>query len=165
MNILFLCTGNACRSIYAEAVFNHLTGTRHRAWSGGSHPAGEVDPLTLRWLEKEGIPTRGLASKSWENLDVTPDVAITVCDNAAGEACPLFLGKAVRVHWGVPDPSQTKGSEAAIEAAYASTFHALRARITAMLTLPLDDLSPDDLTDALTEIHRRAIEEEKGETP
>ncbi|MCL7940799.1 arsenate reductase ArsC [Halomonas sp. ATCH28] len=164
MNILFLCTGNSCRSIYAEAMFNYLTGTRHRALSGGSHPAGKVDPLTLLWLETEGVPTRGLASKSWDDLDVTPDVVITVCDDAAGEACPLFLGKAVRVHWGVPDPSHAKGSEAEIEAAFASTFHALRARIEAMLTLPLDDLSPDDLADALEELHRR-IQQQEGVTP
>ena len=166
MNILFLCTGNSCRSIYAEAVFNHLTETHHRALSGGSHPAGEVDPLTLLWLEKEGIATRGLASKSWDDLDVTPDVVITVCDDAAGEACPLFLGKALRVHWGVPDPSKTQGNETEIEAAFASTFRALHRRIEAMLTLPLDELDPEVLQQALEEIHQRASREEatQGDT-
>ncbi|RDB43746.1 arsenate reductase ArsC [Halomonas sp. DQ26W] len=154
MNVLFLCTGNSCRSIYAEAVFNYLTETRHHAWSAGSHPAGEVNPLTLIWLEKEGIPTWGLSSKSWDDLDVRPDVVITVCDDAAGEACPLFLGKAVRAHWGVPDPSRVEGSKANIEAAFSHSFDALRQRIEAMLTLPLDDLPPEALGDALQAIHQ-----------
>ncbi|CDG56091.1 putative arsenate reductase ArsC3 [Halomonas sp. A3H3] len=167
MNVLFLCTGNSCRSIYAEALFNHLTETRHRAWSGGSHPVGEVNPLTLIWLEKAGISTRGLTSKSWDDLEVTPDVVITVCDDAAGEACPLFLGRAVRVHWGVPDPSKAEGSEAEIEAAFASAFGALRRRIEAMLALPLDELPSDALQQALEEIHQRASREEapQGDTP
>ncbi|CAM4176133.1 arsenate reductase ArsC [Vreelandella rituensis] len=164
MNVLFLCTGNSCRSIYAEAVFNHLGETRHRARSGGSYPASEVNPLTLIWLEKEGISTRGLFSKSWDDLDVRPDVVITVCNDVAGEACPLFLGKAVRVHWGVPDPSKAKGREAEIEAAFASTFDALRQRIQAMLALSLDDLSPNALSDALEKIHQHVLQEE-GETP
>ncbi|WP_373183098.1 arsenate reductase ArsC [Halomonas campaniensis] len=167
MNVLFLCTGNSCRSIYAEAVFNHLSETRHRAWSGGSHPAGAVNPLTLIWLEKEDVSTRGLASKSWDDLAVTPDVVITVCDDAASEACPLFLGKAVHVHWGVPDPSKAEGSEAEIEATFASAFGALRRRIEAMLALPLDELRSDALQQALEEIHQRASREEppQGDTP
>ncbi|MGM0912899.1 MAG: arsenate reductase ArsC [Pseudomonadota bacterium] len=167
MNVLFLCTGNSCRSIYAEALFNHLTETRHRAWSGGSHPAGEVNPLTLIWLEKAGISTRGLTSKSWDDLEVTPDVVITVCDDAAGEACPLFLGKAVKAHWGVPDPSRAEGSETEIEAAFTGTFGALRRRIEAMLALPLDRLSDDALRQNLEEIHQRAFREEapQGDTP
>lgn len=163
MKVLFLCTGNACRSIYAEAVFNTLTETRHRAWSAGSHPAGEVNPLTLIWLEKEGIPTRGLASKSWDDLEVAPDIVITVCDDAAGEACPLFLGRALRVHWGVPDPSKAEGNEADIEAAFASAFSALRRRIKAMLALPLDELDPEALRQALQEIHHIASREEGTE--
>ncbi|MFP4138905.1 MAG: arsenate reductase ArsC, partial [Halomonas sp.] len=158
-----LCTGNACRSIYAQALFNHLTETRHHAWSAGSHPVGEVNPLTLIWLEREGISTRGLASKGWDELDVTPDVVITVCDDAAGEACPLFLGKAVKAHWGVPDPTKTEGSAAELEAAFAGTFGALRRRIEAMLALPLDRLSDDTLRQALEEIHRHASQEERKE--
>ncbi|XKE44108.1 arsenate reductase ArsC [Halomonas organivorans] len=163
MNVLFLCTANSCRSTYAEAVFNHLAETRHRAWSGGSHPAGVVNPLTLIWLEKEGVSTHGLASKSWGDLEVTPDAIITVCDDAAGEACPLFLGKAVRTHWGVPAPSKAEGSEAEIEAAFASSFNALRRRIKAMLALPLDQMSEDALRQALEEIHQRASREEATE--
>jgi len=167
MNLLFLCTGNSCRSIYAEAVFNYLTETRHHACSAGSHPVGEVNPLTLIWLEKQGIATRGLASKSWEDLEVTPDVVITVCDDAAGEACPLFLGKAVRVHWGVPDPSKAEGGEVEIEVAFAGAFSALHRRIEAMLALPLDELPADALQQALEEIHQRAPREEapQGDTP
>ena len=167
MHVLFLCTGNSCRSIYAEAMFNYLTETRHHAWSAGSHPVGEVNPLTLIWLEKQGVPTRGLASKSWDDLEVTPDVVITVCDDAAGEACPLFLGKAVRVHWGVPDPSQAEGGEAEIEAAFAGAFKALHRRIKAMLALPLDELPADTLQQALEEIHQRDSQEvtPQGDTP
>ncbi|MFO8046624.1 MAG: arsenate reductase ArsC [Halomonas sp.] len=166
MNVLFLCTGNSCRSIYAEAVFNYLTETRHHAWSAGSHSTGEVNPLTVIWLEQEGIPTRGLGSKTWDDLDVPPDVVITVCDNAAGEACPLFFGKALRIHWGVPDPSKAEGREAEIETAFASTFRALRRRIEAMLALPLDLLPSDALQQALEEIHERASREEatQGDT-
>lgn len=164
MNVLFVCTGNACRSICAEAMFNHLTETGHRALSGGSHPTGDVSPLTLIWLEKQGISTRRLASTSWDDLDVTPDVVITVCDNVAGEACPLYLGKAVRAHWGVPDPAKAEGSEAEIDAAFASAFRALYQRIEALLTLPLDELSPDALSRALEEIHRRIPRNNQGET-
>lgn len=167
MNVLFLCTANSCRSIYAQALFNHLTETQHRAWSAGSHPAGEVNPLTLIWLEKEGISTRGLTSKSWDDLEVTPDVVITVCDDAAGEACPLFLGKAVKAHWGVPDPSRAEGSEAEIEAAFAGTFGALRRRIEAMLAMPLERMGEDNMPQALEEIHQSALREEtpQGDTP
>lgn len=167
MNVLFLCTGNSCRSIYAEALFNHLAEIRHRAWSAGSHPTGEVNPLTLIWLEKNGISTRGLYSKTWDDLEVIPDVVITVCDDAAGEACPLFLGRAVKAHWGVPDPSRAEDSEAEIEVAFAGTFGALHRRIETMVALPLDRMSDDALRQALEEIHQRASREEtrQGDTP
>ncbi|MDD4616025.1 MAG: arsenate reductase ArsC, partial [Alphaproteobacteria bacterium] len=92
MNILFLCTGNSCRSIFGEAVFNHLAPVGWKAISAGSHPTGYVNPRTIALLEKEGISTAGLASKSWDNTPITPDIVITVCADAAGETCPAYLG-------------------------------------------------------------------------
>ena len=99
MNILFLCTGNSCRSILAEATFNHLAPAGWTAMSAGSKPTGQVHPRSLALLAREGISTVGYHSKSWDNLPATPDVVITVCSNAAGETCPAYLGRAVRSHW------------------------------------------------------------------
>ena len=135
--VLFLCTGNSCRSILAEATFNHLAPPGWRALSAGSHPTGTVHPRSLALLRREGIATEGYSSKSWENLPVTPDIVITVCDSAAGEACPAYLGGAVRAHWGVEDPAHATGTDAEITAAFETAYHVLRARIEAMLALPL----------------------------
>ncbi|MCC5869018.1 MAG: arsenate reductase ArsC [Gammaproteobacteria bacterium] len=143
MNILFLCTGNACRSIIAEAVFNHLAPAGWRALSAGSHPTGEVHPRSLALLAREGIPTDGAHSKSWDELPVTPDIVITVCASAAGETCPAYLGSAVRAHWGVEDPARATGSEAQIDAAFVTAYRILRARIEAFLNLPLAQLAQD----------------------
>ena len=104
MNVLFLCTGNSCRSILAEAIFNHLAPEGWHAMSAGSKPAGQVHPRSLALLEREGIAIEGLYSKLWDNLPVLPDIVITVCGNAAGEICPAYLGPALRSHWGVDDP-------------------------------------------------------------
>lgn len=101
MKVLFLCTGNSCRSILAEATFNHLVPKGWQAMSAGSKPTGQVHPRSLALLEREGIATEGLCSKSWDNLPATPDIVITVCGNAAGEACPAYLGPALRAHTGV----------------------------------------------------------------
>ena len=111
MNILFLCTGNSCRSILAEATFNHLAPAGWRAMSAGSKPTGQVHPRSLALLAREGISTEGYHSKSWENLPVTPDVVITVCSNAAGETCPAYPGRVVRSHWGVEDPAHATGTD------------------------------------------------------
>ncbi|NYS60912.1 arsenate reductase ArsC [Vreelandella salicampi] len=158
MNILFLCAGNSCRSIYAEAVFNHYAQPHHHAYSAGSHPTGELNPQTLDWLEQEGISIQGLTSKSWDDIAITPDVVITVCDDAAGEVCPLYLGKALRVHWGVPDPSHTEGSNAdENESAFSATFNALHQGIKEMATLPLDALSPAELKTQLNAIHQHFL--------
>lgn len=152
MRVLFLCTANSCRSILAEAAFNHLAADGQQAGSAGSHPSGQVQPRALALLEQEGIDTAGLHSKSWDEIEFTPDIIITVCDNAAGEACPLFLGKAVRAHWGVADPVRATGSEAEIQAAYESAYRTLRHRIETFLALPLDRLSPETLKDELDRI-------------
>ncbi len=143
MNILILCTGNSCRSILAEATFNALAPASIRAISAGSQPAGYVHPRSLALLEKEGIATEGLHSKSWEGLPVTPDIVITVCGNAAGETCPAYLGPVLRAHWGVADPAKATGSEADIDAAFELAYRTLRARIEAFLALPLAQLSQD----------------------
>lgn len=143
MNILFLCTGNSCRSILAEATFNHLAPTGWKAMSAGSQPTGKAHPRSLALLEREGIAVDGLCSKSWENLPQVPDVVITVCSNAAGETCPAYLGPVVRAHWGVDDPAHATGTEEEIEAAFTTAYRILRLRIEAFLALPLAQLEGD----------------------
>ncbi len=143
MNVLFLCTGNSCRSILAEATFNHLAPDGWRGLSAGSKPAGYVHPRALALLAREGIGIEGYVSKSWDRLPVTPDLVVTVCGNAAAEACPVYLGPVLRTHWGVDDPAQATGSDAEIDAAFKSAYTILRARIEAFLALPLDQLRQD----------------------
>lgn len=138
MNVLFLCTGNSCRSILAEATFNVLAPEGMRAVSAGSQPAGYVHPRSLALLEREGFPTEGLHSKSWDALPVTPDLVVTVCASAAGETCPVWLGPVPRVHWGVDDPARASGSDAQIDAAFEHAYRTLRARIEVFLALPAD---------------------------
>lgn len=146
MNILFLCTGNSCRSILAEATFNALAPAGWRAMSAGSKPTGQVHPRSLALLAREGIPTKGLSSKSWENLPATPDIVITVCASAAGETCPAYLGPALRSHWGVDDPAHAKGTDEEIDAAFQAAYRTLRARIEAFLALPLEVLKDKRVT-------------------
>ncbi len=143
MNVLFLCTGNSCRSILAEATFNHLAPKGWRAMSAGSQPTGQVHPRSLALLAREGIATEGYSSKSWDGLPVVPDIVITVCASAAGETCPAYLGPAIRSHWGVDDPAKATGTDAQIDAAFDRAYRILRARIEAFLALPLDELKVD----------------------
>ncbi|TSA16102.1 MAG: arsenate reductase ArsC [Betaproteobacteria bacterium] len=143
MNVLFLCTGNSCRSILAEATFNHLGPADWCAMSAGSHPAGQVHPRSLALLAREGIATEGLHSKSWENLPASPDIVVTVCASAAGETCPAYLGPVLRTHWGVDDPAHATGTDAQIDAAFDRAYRILRTRIEAFLALPLADLERD----------------------
>ncbi len=142
-HILFLCTGNSCRSVLAEAVFNHLAPEWLRAMSAGSHPTGAVHPRSLALLQREGIATDGLHSKSWDNLPATPDVVITVCSGAAGEVCPAYLGPVMRAHWGVDDPAKATGSEEQIQASFDTAYRILRDRIEQFLALPLEALWGD----------------------
>lgn len=135
--ILFLCTGNSCRSILAEGTLNGLAASRLHALSAGSHPTGYVHPRSLALLKREGFSTEGLHSKSWDALEAIPDIVITVCASAAGETCPAYLGPALRVHWGVEDPAKVTGSEAEIEAAFEKAYQILRYRIEALLQLPV----------------------------
>lgn len=135
--ILFLCTGNSARSIIAEALVNHLGGDRFRAVSAGSHPKGQPHPMALRVLAEEGIPTAGLASKSWRDFagpDAAPiDFIITVCDDAAGEECPVWPGRPVTAHWGIADPAKVEGDGQ--HWAFERALRYLRARIGLLLAL------------------------------
>lgn len=150
MKILFLCTHNRCRSILAEAIFNHLAAPEDQAFSAGSEPAGAVHPRTLDLLHQKGISTEGLYSKSWDDLaELHPDVVITVCDKAAGEACPLFFGRALKAHWGLPDPSQTTGSEEEIHVAFESVYQELLQRLSTLVGVLEQEPSTDTLTSTL----------------
>lgn len=143
MNVLFLCTGNSCRSVLGEATFNHLAPAGWRAMSAGSKPTGKVHPRSVALLEREGISTDGYHSKSWDNLPRTPDIVITVCSSAAGETCPTYLAPVLRAHWGVDDPAHATGTDAQIDAEFYKAYRTLRNRIEAFLALPLDDLKND----------------------
>jgi arsenate reductase len=153
LNILVLCTGNSCRSVIGEALFNHLGQGRIKAFSAGSHPKGQVHPKALATLQAQGISTEGLFSKSWDNLENQPiDIVITVCDNAAGEVCPVYLNKAVKAHWGLPDPDRVTGSDDEARAAFEETYRALEQRINKMLALPLETMPADELAAGLNAI-------------
>ncbi len=143
MNVLFLCTGNSCRSILGEATFNHLAPAGWRAMSAGSKPTGQVHPRSLALLAREGISTEGYYSKSWEHLPATPDIVISVCGNAANETCPAYLGPVLRTHWGVEDPAHVTGTDEEIDAAFMTAYRILRARIEAVFALPLEILKHD----------------------
>jgi arsenate reductase (thioredoxin) len=153
MDVLFLCVGNSARSILAEALLNSQAEGRLRAYSAGSRPQGEVHPLALEVLKTCGIPAAGLRSKSWDEFatGTAPhmDIVITVCDPAVMEACPLWPGAPVTVHWGLPDPAAVDGSEAERLAAFAKTFTELEKRIGLMLGLPLEYLNPEELQQQL----------------
>jgi arsenate reductase len=140
MNILFLCTGNSCRSILAEATFNHIAPKGWHAMSAGSKPTGKVHPRSLALLEHEKISTEGLHSKSWDDLPVVPDIVITVCGNADKETCPVYLGSALRTHWGVDDPATATGTEEEINAAFERAYRILRARIEYFFNSKLEEL-------------------------
>ncbi len=143
MNVLFLCTGNSCRSILGEATFNHLAPAGWHAMSAGSQPAGFVHPRSLALLAREGIATDGLHSKSWDSLPATPDIVITVCSSAAGETCPAYLGPVLRTHWGVDDPAHAVCTDEEVDAVFMQAYRILRARIEAFLALPPDTLNGD----------------------
>lgn len=143
MNVLFLCTGNSCRSILGEAIFNHLAPKGWHAMSAGSKPTGHVHPRALALLAGEAISTEGLHSKSWDKLPVTPDIVITVCASAAGETCPAYLGPIMRTHWGAADPAHASGTDEEIDAAFTNVYRILRIRIEAFFTLPLESLKHD----------------------
>lgn len=153
LNILVLCTGNSCRSVLGEALFNHLAAGRFKAYSAGSHPLGRINTGALATLARHGLPTEGYISQSWDEFeDKQIDIMISVCDSAAGETCPVYLGAAIRGHWGVSDPGHVEGSTEVIEAAFEATYATLEKRIQHLLALPVETLSKTELTAALNKI-------------
>ena len=157
-NVLFLCTGNSARSIMAEAILGHLGRGRFHAHSAGSHPTGKVNPFALSELNELGVSTQGFRSKAWDEF-ATPgappiDFIFTVCDNAAGEACPIWPGKPVTAHWGIPDPAAVVGSDEEKRAAFHSAALTLRQRIERLLALPLEELDAHAMKVSLADIGR-----------
>ncbi|WP_020482694.1 arsenate reductase ArsC [Methylomonas sp. MK1] len=143
MNVLFLCTGNSCRSVLGEATFNHLAPADWHGLSAGSKPTGKIHPRSLALLAREGISTEGYYSKSWNDLPVTPDIVLSVCGNAANETCPAYLGPVMRSHWGVEDPAHVEGTDEEIDAAFMVAYRILRHRIEQFFDLPLEELKND----------------------
>lgn len=157
-NVLFLCTGNSARSILAEAMLNDGGRNRFCAFSAGSHPAGKVHPLALELLEQNRMPTVGLRSKSWDEFAQPGaphmDFVITVCDNAAGEACPVWPGQPMTAHWGIPDPAAVGGSEQEKRKAFLAAFTQISTRLSLLLNLPLASLDRLSMQKKLEEIGR-----------
>jgi len=143
-NVLFLCTGNSARSIIAEALMNHIGRGLFHAYSAGSFPTGKVNPLAIELLDTGRIPHEGARSKSWDEFAKPGapqmDFILTVCDNAAGEICPIWPGKPVTAHWGVPDPAAVEGTDEAKRAAFVAAAAMLRRRIELLANLPVEKL-------------------------
>ncbi len=154
--VLVLCTANSARSILGEAILNRVGAGRFRAYSAGSHPRGTPNPSAIALLDELGYPTAGLRSKSWDEFAAPGapvfDLVITVCDAAAGEACPLWPGAPMKAHWGIPDPAGAAGGEAAERAAFRLAHDRLLARMTALVALPVETMTHDALRGHLLEI-------------
>jgi arsenate reductase len=157
-NVLFLCTGNSARSVLAEAIMNRVGQGKFRAFSAGSQPKGEVNPHTLRLLAQLGYDTAGFRSKSWTEFAQPGapalDFVFTVCDDAAGETCPVWPGKPMTAHWGIADPAAARGTEAEIAAAFQSAYRMLDRRIAAFAALPIAALDTLTLQAKLRDIGR-----------
>jgi protein-tyrosine-phosphatase len=155
-NVLFLCTGNSARSIIAEAILNKLGSGKFRAYSAGSQPKGQPSPNTIVLLDGLGYDTSGFRSKSWDEFAKpnapAPDFVFTVCDNAAGEACPFWPGQPMTAHWGVPDPAEATGSPAEIAFAFKDTYRMLNRRIAVFAALPIESLDKLSLQARLKDI-------------
>lgn len=156
--VLVLCTGNSARSILGEALFNHLGEGRVLAFSAGSKPKGVPHPGALRLLARRGIDTAPFRSKSWDEFTApgSPpiDLAVTVCGNAAGETCPVFLGSPLMAHWGLPDPADVIGTEAEVDTAFDETWRLLEMRVEAFLALDREGMDGAAFKDALSAIGR-----------
>ena len=157
-NVLFLCTGNSARSIMAESILRHAGHGRFNAYSAGSYPVGTVNPLALEFLRANRMSTEDLRSKSWSEFaqpDAPPlDFVITVCDNAAGEVCPVWPGQPVITHWGVPDPATVEGSDEAKRKAFSDACHLLTTRIRLFASLPIAKLDRLSLQNKMRDIGR-----------
>ena len=159
-NVLFLCTGNSARSILAEGLLTNLGKGRFRAFSAGSHPAGQVNPFALELLEKNHFDTRDMRSKSWDEY-ARPDAphldfVITVCDNAAGEVCPVWPGQPMTAHWGIPDPAAVAGTDEEKRRAFVDAMNQLQRRICMFVSLPFASLDKMKLEQAVREIGKTA---------
>jgi len=143
-NVLFLCTGNSARSVLAESILSRLGRGRFRAFSAGSHPTGRVNPHAVALLKRLNYTTEGLRSKSWDEFAASGapalDFIFTVCDNAAGEVCPIWPGQPMTAHWGIPDPAAVEGTDAEIAAAFADAYRMLERRMDIFTNLPLASL-------------------------
>ncbi|MGZ8191703.1 MAG: arsenate reductase ArsC [Methylococcaceae bacterium] len=156
--ILVVCTGNSCRSVLGEALFNHHGAGRFRAFSAGSHPIGRINENALATLARHGLPAEGYTSQSWDEFeDSNIDIMISVCDSAAGETCPVCLGSAIRGHWGLQDPAHVTGSTEVIEAAFETAYATMEKRIQQLLALPLETLSGSELSEALNKIGEQIV--------
>ena len=157
-NVLFICTGNSARSILAEAILNREGGGKFRAFSAGSHPKGAVHPYALDLLRRTNHPTGELRSKSWDEFAAPGapklDFAFTVCDNAAGEVCPVWPGQPMTAHWGLPDPAAVEGNEALKRTAFAETYRMLANRLSIFVNLPIASLDKLSLQKRLDDIGR-----------
>jgi arsenate reductase len=157
-NVLFLCTGNSARSIIAEVMLNKLGAGKFRAYSAGRHPKGRIHPQTIQLLKGLGYDTASLRSKSWEEFTNAGapkmDFIFTVCDDAAGETCPVWPGEPATAHWGIPDPAAVHGTDAEIGAAFAQAAHMLSQRIGVFTALPFNNVSQSALRSKLREIGR-----------
>ena len=155
-NVLFICTGNSARSILSEALLNHLSNGRFNAYSAGSHPTGVVNPFTISALQKLDLPTEGYRSKSWDEFAKSDapllDFAITVCDNAAGEVCPVWPGQPISAHWGVPGPAAVEGDNDRKLKAFVDTAFIMKRRIELFLALPMAILDKIGLQQATRDI-------------
>ena len=150
MKILYICTHNRCRSILSEAITNQCANGIIEARSAGSQPAGEVHPLSLRYLQQRGYAVDGLQSQSWDDFeDFEPDLVVTVCDSAAGESCPLYFGKSLKVHWGLADPSKIEGSDSEIEQAFMHCIDEIERRAADLAELAKSTDSREALREAL----------------
>ncbi len=154
--VLFLCTANSARSILFASTLSHLGGARFEAYSAGSQPAGFVNPHALAELDRRGIATEGVRSKSWDEYtgENAPalDLVVTVCDSAANESCPVFFGDFVKTHWGLPDPAAISGDAAAVAAAFRITEDVVSARLARLIALPLESMGRDTLQQELSAI-------------
>lgn len=157
-NVLFLCTGNTARSILAESILRHDGAGRFASFSAGSRPKGVINPFALKVLERFEYPTDGFRSKSWEEFAQpgapVMDFVLTVCDNAAGEACPVWPGQPMSAHWGIEDPAAVEGSDIAKETAFNTAFRYLKNRITAFTALPITSIDKLALRNKLQDIGR-----------
>ena len=154
-HVLFLCTGNSARSVMAEVLLNALGGGRYRAFSAGSRPAGAVNPFTIETLRRNGLATSGLRSKSWDEFAAAGaplDLVVTVCDNAAGETCPIWPGRPAKAHWSFPDPAAAQGTDEAKRAQFETVFKSIRRRIEAFCALPAETMGAPGFERALSDL-------------